>query len=405
MSDSDERGPAQGWTRRKISAILAGAGLATVMGPETSAKKKKSKKKKKKPQPGPTPTTTTTVAPGCVPVCTNRECGDNGCGGICGKCGALEYCNEGICREVTDYELVAQWGEFGSANGQFQTPQGITVDRNDLVYVADSGLNRIQKFSNNGQYIGQWGEFGHGPNQVWYPTGISDSTGGNIYVTDRGNNRVHMYNNSGGRLLSWGSQGTVDGKFDSPLGIAVSPVDSTVYVIEENSKRVQRFSNDQHLATYHLEPDGLFGTWSIAIGPNGDVYIGDNYGSRIFRLDARGQIGLVIGENGPGEGQFSAPQGIAIDKGGNLFVADISYSRIQVLDRDGNFIMSWKTPKDHTGDNSYPNGIALDSDGNVFLTLGTRDGQILKYKPTGEDVSVGRQGKRRAAHKPRRRKR
>jgi LmbE family N-acetylglucosaminyl deacetylase len=33
----------------------------------------------------------------CVPDCTGRECGDDGCGGSCGSCGADEVCSDGVC--------------------------------------------------------------------------------------------------------------------------------------------------------------------------------------------------------------------------------------------------------------------------------------------------------------------
>ena len=34
---------------------------------------------------------------GCVPSCSGRECGDNGCGGTCGSCGLGEACYSGQC--------------------------------------------------------------------------------------------------------------------------------------------------------------------------------------------------------------------------------------------------------------------------------------------------------------------
>ena len=33
----------------------------------------------------------------CVPACTNLECGDDGCGGVCGTCAAGETCTDGLC--------------------------------------------------------------------------------------------------------------------------------------------------------------------------------------------------------------------------------------------------------------------------------------------------------------------
>ena len=44
-----------------------------------------------------------------------------------------------------DYSRVGEWGELGSADGQFRRPVGIDVDRAGNVYVADILTGRIQK--------------------------------------------------------------------------------------------------------------------------------------------------------------------------------------------------------------------------------------------------------------------
>jgi DNA-binding beta-propeller fold protein YncE len=56
--------------------------------------------------------------------------------------------------------FIRQWGTFGTAIGQFQSPQGLEVDKSDIVYVADTGNSRIQKFKNNGAFIRTWGSPG-----------------------------------------------------------------------------------------------------------------------------------------------------------------------------------------------------------------------------------------------------
>ena len=33
----------------------------------------------------------------CFPECTVKECGDDGCGGICGQCGWGSECGNGQC--------------------------------------------------------------------------------------------------------------------------------------------------------------------------------------------------------------------------------------------------------------------------------------------------------------------
>lgn len=36
--------------------------------------------------------------PPCIPQCTGKECGGDGCGGTCGTCAADQYCDVGICK-------------------------------------------------------------------------------------------------------------------------------------------------------------------------------------------------------------------------------------------------------------------------------------------------------------------
>ncbi len=57
---------------------------------------------------------------------------------------------------LDEYVFIAEWGVAGAGNGQFNEPSGIAVDRDGNVYVADRGNHRIQKFTNNGQFITKW---------------------------------------------------------------------------------------------------------------------------------------------------------------------------------------------------------------------------------------------------------
>ncbi len=42
------------------------------------------------------------VCQGCIPDCSGKECGADGCGGSCGDCGVEENCSEGICVPCPD---------------------------------------------------------------------------------------------------------------------------------------------------------------------------------------------------------------------------------------------------------------------------------------------------------------
>ncbi len=58
----------------------------------------------------------------CIPNCNNRECGNDGCGGVCGECGVNQACNshhqcEVTCTPKTCVELNAVCGDIDNGCG------------------------------------------------------------------------------------------------------------------------------------------------------------------------------------------------------------------------------------------------------------------------------------------------
>src|SRR5690349_16860233 len=72
---------------------------------------------------------------------------------------------------VSCEQFVTKWGSQGSNNGQFNFPYQIAVDSSGNVYAADSGNNRIQKFTSTGGFVTTWGSSGSGPGQFNDPAG------------------------------------------------------------------------------------------------------------------------------------------------------------------------------------------------------------------------------------------
>jgi tripartite motif-containing protein 71 len=119
-------------------------------------------------------------------------------------------------------KYLATIGSAGSGDGQFNDPEGIAVDPNGNIYVADSGNNRVEVFDRNGVYQSQFGTHGSGNGQFQYPSGIAFGAGGKVYVTDVGNNRVQVFDSNGTYLSQFGSYGQGKGQFFAPIGVAIS---------------------------------------------------------------------------------------------------------------------------------------------------------------------------------------
>jgi hypothetical protein len=71
----------------------------------------------------------------CVPVCQGLDCGDDGCGGICGACGANEECVEGACVFQPECDPYEDWvcfpgGVAGEEAGHVCTAEGLYTDSN-----------------------------------------------------------------------------------------------------------------------------------------------------------------------------------------------------------------------------------------------------------------------------------
>ena len=150
---------------------------------------------------------------------------------------------------LNGYSFKEKWGSFGSNDGQFNTPSGISVDFSGgetVVYVTDSGNNRVQEFSRDGTFITKWGSSGSGNgqfNMFHRPSGIAvDSSGPerDVYVTDPGTYRVQKFSSDGTFITNLGSFGSFDGEFTNPMGVALDSA-GNMYVSDTSNNNVQVF--------------------------------------------------------------------------------------------------------------------------------------------------------------------
>jgi DNA-binding beta-propeller fold protein YncE len=91
--------------------------------------------------------------------------------------------------------IISQIGEEGTGDGQFNSPSGIDIDKNNNIYVADTGNNRVQKFDEFGNLLAIFGD-AEGDGKLNAPTSVYVTDDGlYVYVVDSGNSRVVKFAN------------------------------------------------------------------------------------------------------------------------------------------------------------------------------------------------------------------
>ena len=278
------------------------------------------------------------------------------------------------------------WGSSGNSTGQFKLPQGVAVDADGYVYVADMNNNRIQKFTGCGEYVLQWGVWGYGEGQFRQPRGIADDADGYIYVADRNNHRIQKFTSEGVFIKEWGSQGSGDGQFQQPAGVAIDAENGWVYVVDQYNHRVQKFTSEG----VYVHQWGSFGTTEgyfiyphgIAVDSQHNVYVterGFNFlNHRVQKFDSDGVFITEWGSFGSSDRQFKQPYDVAVDSEDNVYVADTYNDRIQKFDSSGGFKAKWGSSGNSTAQFNKPRGIAIDSDG-YFYIVDSDNGRVQVF--------------------------
>jgi len=239
--------------------------------------------------------------------------------------------NSRIQKFTNNGEFLSSFGTHGIEDGEFQSPVGIAVYENNI-YVVDDKLNNIQKFDSDGNFILKWGGLGVEDGQFNKPKGVTIDSSGIVYVTDSKNYKIKTFTSDGEFLASFGIYGSTDGKLKIPVDIAV--YGDFIYVSDHGNHKIEKYSLD---GTYLESFDYRFGGYSIRPGGltvdlDGNVYFVDSTMYRVVKMSPEGRTLGTFGSVGMGDGKFIQPADIVLDNRGYLFVLDSSIGVIQKFD-------------------------------------------------------------------------
>ncbi len=116
------------------------------------------------------------------------------------------YWNSRIVRYNAKGEFMYEFGSLGKGPGQFDLVHGVAIDQQHRIYVADRTNNRIQVFTEKGQFIEEW------PN-IADPVGVYIDERNAVWVISASLNRLLKYNMNGELQYYWGAYGGTRGGF------------------------------------------------------------------------------------------------------------------------------------------------------------------------------------------------
>ncbi len=130
------------------------------------------------------------------------------------------------------------WGRQGTTKGDFMYPTGIAVNAANEVIVVDK-WGRVQIFSADGVPLAEFAGLGSGEGLLSRPLGLCLDAAGNIYVADTGNDRIEKFTPAGKVIAQWG-YGTGAVQLKGPTAVAVDGK-GAVFVVERDAHRLQEF--------------------------------------------------------------------------------------------------------------------------------------------------------------------
>jgi peptidylamidoglycolate lyase len=230
--------------------------------------------------------------------------------------------------------ILSEWG----AN-TFAMPHGLTVDARGHVWLTDVALQQVYEYSPDGHLLmtlGKRGVPGNDDTHFNRPTKVAVAQDGSFYVSDGyRNTRVMKFSPEGRFLFQWGTPGDKPGQFDVPHSVALDP-QGRVYVCDRGNSRVQVFDALGHFIM--LWKDAEIGRpYDLAIAPDGHAFIADGgdqpaappdrSGVALVGLD--GKVAGRFGRWGNYDGEFEIAHDVAVGPDGAVYVGDATGKRVQ----------------------------------------------------------------------------
>jgi len=195
----------------------------------------------------------------------------------------------------------------------FNNPVAVAVDRYANVYIADSGNNAIEECSATNQQLTTL------VSGLRNPSGVAVDGQGNVYFSDTGNNAIDEWNATSQQMTV-----LVNSGLSGPTGVAVDG-SGNVYFSDTGHNSIDEWNATSQQVTV-LVNSGLSGPTGVAVDGSSNAYFSDSGNSAIKEWGAsRRQVTTLVSSG------LNSPYGLAVDGSGNVYIADTSDGAIKEM--------------------------------------------------------------------------
>jgi len=235
----------------------------------------------------------------------------------------VDFTNKEVIILDKDMNLIRSFGQE-SGDSKLNNPIGVAVGYN-VIAVSEWSDHVVKKFTLLGDYLSKFGSYGSRDGQFKNPRGLTFNSKGLLYVVDVNNGRVQTFDNNNNFLFKFGSRGSNPGQFQYPCYIALDSSDQ-VYVTDcSDNGGIIVFSEDGRF----IKKINCNNPWAICLTP--DDYIITDDGDSLTVFSSTHQLITKFGTQGSQIGQFNNILGIAVNSVGTIFVTEYYNHRLQVI--------------------------------------------------------------------------
>ncbi|CAF3070555.1 unnamed protein product [Rotaria sp. Silwood2] len=266
----------------------------------------------------------------------------------------------------------------GSGMNQLDSPNGLYVDDDQTVYIADWSNHRLVEWkcgSTTGRVVAGGNGSGNRSDQLNAPADvIIDKEGDGLIICEYENRRV----------VRWPRQNGANGETIilnvRCFGLAMDD-DGFLYVADSDKHEVKRYRMGENQGIVVAGGNGQGNQLNQLVNPrhvfvdrDHSVYVSDLGNHRVMKWAQDAKQGIVVA-GGQGQGnsltQLSSPFGVVVDHLGTVYVADNGNHRIMRWSQgalQGSVIVGGNGQGNQSNQLYCPRGLSFDLEGNLYVS-------------------------------------